>query len=50
MLWSSFEHHLTADRAISTAGDYFAPLRQLQVKGELYLGVIHGADGVEGTK
>jgi tetratricopeptide (TPR) repeat protein len=25
-LWSSFEHHLTADRLIGTAGDFFAPL------------------------
>jgi tetratricopeptide (TPR) repeat protein len=24
VLWSSFEHHLTADRAIAIAGDYFA--------------------------
>jgi tetratricopeptide (TPR) repeat protein len=26
VLWSSFEHHLTADRVIGTAGDCFAPL------------------------
>jgi hypothetical protein len=26
VLWSSFEHHLTADRVIGTAGDFFAPL------------------------
>jgi tetratricopeptide (TPR) repeat protein len=26
VLWSSFEHHLTADRVIGAAGDYFAPL------------------------
>ncbi len=26
VLWSSFEHHLTADRIIGTAGDYFAGL------------------------
>ena len=26
MLWSSFEHHLTADRVIGTAGDHFAAL------------------------
>ena len=26
VLWSSFEHHLTADRVIGTAGDYFAAL------------------------
>jgi tetratricopeptide (TPR) repeat protein len=26
VLWSSFEHHFTADRAVSTAGDFFAPL------------------------
>jgi tetratricopeptide (TPR) repeat protein len=26
VLWSSFEHHLTADRAIGTAGDFFAGL------------------------
>ena len=25
-LWSSFEHHLTADRVIGTAGDSFTPL------------------------
>ena len=25
VLWSSFEHHLTADRVIGTAGDFFAP-------------------------
>jgi hypothetical protein len=29
---------------------YFAPLQDLQFKGELYLGVVHAADGVEGTK
>ena len=26
VLWSSFEHHLTADRVIGTVGDYFAEL------------------------
>ena len=26
VLWSSFEHHLTTDQVIGTAGDYFAPL------------------------
>jgi CHAT domain len=26
VLWSSFEHHLTADRVIGMAGDFFAPL------------------------
>jgi len=26
VLWSSFEQHLTADRVIGTAGDFFAPL------------------------
>ncbi len=26
VLWSSFEHHLTADRVIGTAGDFLAPL------------------------
>jgi hypothetical protein len=26
VLWSSFEHHLTADRAIGTAGDFFTGL------------------------
>jgi tetratricopeptide (TPR) repeat protein len=26
VLWSSFEHHLTADRVIGTAGDFFATL------------------------
>jgi hypothetical protein len=29
---------------------YFAPLKNLKYKGELYLGVVHAADGVEGTK
>jgi hypothetical protein len=29
---------------------YFAPLRNLRFDGELYLGVVHAADGVEGTK
>jgi len=29
---------------------YFAPLQNLRFAGELYLGVIHAADGVEGTK
>jgi hypothetical protein len=29
---------------------YFAPLAQLQFPGELYLGVVHAADGVAGTK
>jgi tetratricopeptide (TPR) repeat protein len=26
VVWSSFEHHLTADRALGTAGDYFSGL------------------------
>jgi tetratricopeptide (TPR) repeat protein len=26
VLWSSFEHYVTADRVIGTAGDFFAPL------------------------
>jgi hypothetical protein len=29
---------------------YFAPLRELQFANEVYLGVVHAADGVEGTK
>ena len=29
---------------------YFAPLKELQFSNELYLGVVHAADGVEGTK
>jgi hypothetical protein len=29
---------------------YFAPMQDRQFKGELYLGVVHAADGVEGTK
>jgi hypothetical protein len=29
---------------------YFAPLGALRFDGELYLGVIHGADGVDGTR
>jgi hypothetical protein len=29
---------------------YFAPLADLEFKGELYLGVVHAGDGVEGTK
>ena len=29
---------------------YFTPLKDLRFPGELYLGVIHAADGVEGTK
>jgi hypothetical protein len=29
---------------------YFGPLKNLKYKGELYLGVVHAADGVEGTK
>jgi hypothetical protein len=29
---------------------YFAPLRDLKFKGELYLGVVHAADGVPGTR
>jgi hypothetical protein len=29
---------------------YFAPLRSLKLDGELYLGVVHGADGVDGTR
>ena len=29
---------------------YFAPLKDLRFSGELYLGVIHGADGVEGAR
>ena len=36
---------------ISRSDDaYFAPLQELQFGGELYLGVVHAADGVEGTK
>jgi tetratricopeptide (TPR) repeat protein len=26
VVWSSFEHHLTVDRVLGTAGDHFAPL------------------------
>jgi methionine synthase II (cobalamin-independent) len=29
---------------------YFAPLKDLRFDGELYLGVVHAADGVEGTR
>lgn len=29
---------------------YFAPLKELKFDGELYLGVVHAADGVEGAK
>jgi len=29
---------------------YFAPLKNLSFPGELYLGVVHAGDGVEGTK
>jgi hypothetical protein len=29
---------------------YFAPLEKLSFAGELYLGVVHAADGVDGTK
>lgn len=29
---------------------YFAPLKGLKFGGELYLGLVHAADGVEGTK
>jgi len=29
---------------------FFIPLQDLQYKGELYLGVVHAADGVEGTR
>ncbi|HEY5897873.1 MAG TPA: hypothetical protein VIV54_09935 [Burkholderiales bacterium] len=29
---------------------YFAPLKNLRFAGELYLGVVHAADGVEGTR
>jgi hypothetical protein len=29
---------------------YFLPLEKLSFKGELYLGLIHAADGVEGTR
>ncbi len=29
---------------------YFAPLKQLRIAGELYLGVVHAGDGVDGTK
>ena len=29
---------------------YFAPLKALKFDGELYLGVVHAADGVEGTR
>jgi hypothetical protein len=36
---------------ISRSDDaYFAPLKDLQFKGELYLGVVHAADGVEGAQ
>jgi len=29
---------------------YFAPLKELSFAGELYLGVVHAGDGVEGTR
>jgi hypothetical protein len=29
---------------------YFVPLKDLQFRGELYLGVVHAADGVEGAR
>ena len=29
---------------------YFAPLRDLEFEGELYLGVVHAADGVQGAR
>jgi hypothetical protein len=32
-----------------TDEDYFRPLKDLSFPGELYLGVIHGADGVDGA-
>ena len=33
-----------------TDESYFSPLRDLAYPGELYLGVVHAADGVDGTK
>ena len=41
MLWSSFEQHLTADRAIGTAGDYFAGL--LETSGIAWAAVTNPA-------
>ncbi len=38
VLWSSFEHHLTADRVIGTAGDYFAP--SLEASGVTWAAVV----------
>jgi tetratricopeptide (TPR) repeat protein len=37
VVWSLFEHHLTADRAIGTAGDLFAPL--LEASGIAWVAV-----------
>jgi tetratricopeptide (TPR) repeat protein len=39
VLWSSFEHHLTADRVIGTAGDHFAGL--LEANGIAWAAVTH---------
>jgi hypothetical protein len=33
-----------------TDDTYFSPLENLRFTGEIYLGVVHAADGVEGTK
>jgi hypothetical protein len=41
VLWSSFEHHLTADRIIGAAGDYFAPL--LETNGIMWAAVVDAA-------
>jgi hypothetical protein len=37
VLWSSFEHHLTADRVVGTAGDAFGPL--LEASGIVWTAV-----------
>jgi methionine synthase II (cobalamin-independent) len=36
--------------AARTDESYFSPLRDLRFDGELFLGVIHATDGVEGTR
>jgi hypothetical protein len=41
--------HMPVPIARSDEG-YFAPLEHLEFNGELYLGVVHAADGVEGTR
>ncbi|MFN2646912.1 MAG: hypothetical protein ABR570_18130 [Burkholderiales bacterium] len=44
-------HYLHMPVPIARSDDaYFAPLKELQFRGELYLGLVHATDGIDGTR